>query len=582
MKTQMIVINRAGEKLDITDVVQKVTIQGDYTQGARKLECSYLGSSIDANFPIANIQEFNFMYFYQDNKLVFMGTIYEVSKNSGNNSMSFYAYDEGVITLKVKTSFNFMDKSVSTVMESIIKAFNVPCESYIKSDFKITKIFFNQSLYDIIMSTYTLLSKETGKKYMLEWTSEGKMRVVEKGIVTLDVAFEEGGNLIDTSYTINIDNVVNRVCIVDEFYNFVKEVREEESAKLYGYFTEAIKQGAGEDKTEEAKAMFKGPEKTCKLSGFGDYTCVTGRAVRVKDSFTGLVGLFYIDSDHHTWENGMYTIELGLNFQNIMNEMDKSEQDQKDKSEDQEGTTVTGGKEYPCEYTAYYPDGSALQGGYVDAQGNKLNPKNLTCAAPPEVKFGTKIQVKGTGTGRDGIVYKVTDRGGAIKIKPDGTYRIDLLMANKTEAYAFGRRQGTVVIGVDVVGKPGGGSATGGNQDIVKYAKTKLGTKYVWGATGPNVFDCSGLAQWCHKQVGINITRTSLDQSKSGKLVSKSQLLPGDLVFFKTTKAEVGHVGIYVGNGEMIHTSTPSKPCRYDKVFEGYYGERYVRARRFW
>ena len=293
--------------------------------------------------------------------------------------------------------------------------------------------------------------------------------------------------------------------------------------------------------------------------------------------------MFYIDSDVHSWENGVYSIELGLNFQNIMNEMDKSEQETKDKADQQEGTTVTGGKEYPCEYTAYYPDSSAMEGGYVDAQGNKLVPKNLTCAAPPEIKFGTKIQVKGTGTSRDNLVYKVTDRGGAIKIKPDGTYRIDLLMSNRTEANNFGRRKGTIVVGVDVVGKPGGGSSTGGNQTIVNAAKSKLGTLYLWGGTGQgNKYDCSGLSQYCHKQAGINIPRTSLEQSKSGKSVSKSQLLPGDLVFFKTTKAEVGHVGIYVGNGEMIHTSSTSKPCRYDKVFEGYYGPKFVRARRFW
>lgn len=583
MNTQMIVINNKGEKLDISDIVSKVTIKGDYTQGARRLDCSYLSSSMDNKFPIAEIQEFNFMYFYQDGNLVFMGTIYEISKDSSSNLMTFYAYDEGVRTLKVKTAYNFIDSTINNIMDSMIKTFDIPCESYVKSDMKITKIYFNQTLYDIIMSIYTLLSKETGKKYMLEWTAEGKMRVVEKGIITLNVAFEEGCNLINSNYTINIDNVVNRVVIVDEFYNFIKEVKDEESAKMYGYFTEAIKQSSGEDATEQAKSKLKGAEKTCKLSGFGDYTCITGRAVTVKDSYTGLKGLFYIDSDVHSWENGVYSIELGLNFQNIMNEMDKSEQEVKDKAEDQEGTTVTGGKEYPCEYTAYYPDSSAMEGGYVDAQGNKLVPKNLTCAAPPEIKFGTKIQVKGTGTSRDNLVYKVTDRGGAIKIKPDGTYRIDLLMSNRTEANNFGRRKGTIVVGVDVVGKPGGGgSSTGGNQEIVKYAKTKLGTDYVWGATGPKVFDCSGLAQWCHKQAGINITRTSLDQSKSGKSVSKSQLLPGDLVFFKTTKAEVGHVGIYVGNGEMIHTSSPDKPCRYDKVFEGWYGPKYVRARRFW
>lgn len=583
MNTKMIIINKDGEKLDVSDIVQKVTVKGDYTQGARRLDCSYLASSVDNQFIIAPIQPFDFMYFYQDDNLIFMGTIYEISKDSSGNLMTFYAYDEGVRSLKVKTAYNFIDKSINVIMDSMIKTYNIPCESYVKSDMKINKIYFNQTIYDIIMSIYTLLSKETGKKYMLEWTSEGKMKIVEKGIITLDVTFEEGNNLIDSTYTINIDNVVNRVVIVDEFYNFVKEIKDEETAKLYGYFSEYIKQSADQDATEEAKSKLKGAEKTCKLKGFGDYTCITGRAVTVKDSYTGLKGLFYIDSDVHSWENGLYTIELGLNFQNIMNELDKSEQETKDPADKQNGQTVTGGKEYPCEYTAYYPDSSAMEGGYLDAQGNKLNPKNLTCAAPTEIKFGTKIQVKGTNTAKDNLVYKVTDRGGAIKIKPDGTYRIDLLTANRTEANAFGRRKGTIVIDVEVISDGGSGTATGGNQAIVEAAKTKLGTQYLWGGTGQgNKWDCSGLSQYCHKQAGINIPRTSLEQSKGGKSVSKSDLKPGDLVFFKTTSAPVGHVGVYVGNGKMIHTSSTSKPCRYDDVFGSWYGPKYTNARRYW
>ena len=86
-------------------------------------------------------------------------------------------------------------------------------------------------------------------------------------------------------------------------------------------------------------------------------------------------------------------------------------------------------------------------------------------------------------------------------------------------------------------------SSSGGNQRLVELAKSKLGCKYVWGATGPNTFDCSGLTSWVHKQMGISIPRTSLDQSKSGKAVSKSDLQPGDLIFWKTTSAPVGHVG---------------------------------------
>ena len=82
--------------------------------------------------------------------------------------------------------------------------------------------------------------------------------------------------------------------------------------------------------------------------------------------------------------------------------------------------------------------------------------------------------------------------------------------------------------------------------------------------------------------MGISIPRTSLAQSNSGKPVSKSDLQVGDLVFFKTTSAPVGHVGIYVGNGQFIHAPNKSKPVKYDSLSSSYYSSRYVCARRYY
>ena len=354
LETKMIVKNKAGEELDVSQLVTSITIQGDYKQGARRLDCSYLASSKDNNIPVAEIKEYDSIYFYNENKLVFTGTIYELSKDSSTNEMTFYAYDNGIVLLKIKDTFNFNNVSITEIVNTIIKKYNIPCESFIKSDLKIDKIFFNQSLYDILMSIYTMLSKKTGKKYMIEWPNY-KMKIVEKGQVVLDYGFVESENLINSSYTINLDNIVNRVIIVDENYNYVKEVRDEESMKLYATFQDAIKQSEGEDATELAKSRLQGVERKCTLSGFGDYTCITGRAVKVKDSYTGLVGLFYIDADTHKWENGVYTIDLELNFQNLMNEVDKSEVETENtssiSSSGKPSTTVTGGKKVYAEYT---------------------------------------------------------------------------------------------------------------------------------------------------------------------------------------------------------------------------------------
>ncbi len=93
----------------------------------------------------------------------------------------------------------------------------------------------------------------------------------------------------------------------------------------------------------------------------------------------------------------------------------------------------------------------------------------------------------------------------------------------------------------------------------VSYAHQKLGSPYVWGATGPNAFDCSGLIQAAYRAAGVSLPRTTYSQIAVGRRVSRSELLPGDLVFFY---AGISHVGIYVGNGRMIHAPNPSAPVR--------------------
>ena len=418
------------------------------------------------------------------------------------------------------------------------------------------------------------------------YTKGDKFYSSEKGNVKLKLAFEEGKNILSSNFKESISDMVNKVIIVDENGNKKSEVKNDDWLNTYGLFQEVYKQEENKDANLEAKAMLNGITQSCSLTGFGDTTCITGYGVQVKDTHTGLVGLFYIDSDSHSWQGGNYTIDLELNFKNIMNEVSVGEDEKEEttsSSSNDTATTVTGGKEVDAEYTAYYPANNSMQGGLYDAQGNKLDPSKLTCAAPKDIAFGTKIQVKGTGTNRDGLVYKVTDRGGAIKVE-NGVYKIDLLMATKEECLNFGRRKGKAIIGVETTTTITGGtsSASGTGAKLVELAKSKLGCKYVWGATGPNTFDCSGLMLWCHKQLGITIPRTSLAQSKSGKSVSKSDLQVGDLIFWKTTSAEVGHVGMYVGNNQFIHAPNKSKPVKYDSLDNSYYKSRYVRARRYY
>lgn len=119
------------------------------------------------------------------------------------------------------------------------------------------------------------------------------------------------------------------------------------------------------------------------------------------------------------------------------------------------------------------------------------------------------------------------------------------------------------------------------SNSVISIAKKQLGKPYVYGSAGPNAFDCSGFTTFVFKQIGIKLPRTSASQSQFGKPVQKSNLQPGDLLFFNTTGAGVSHVGIYIGNGKFIHSATSINPgIVINDLNSSYYLRTYVSARR--
>lgn len=104
------------------------------------------------------------------------------------------------------------------------------------------------------------------------------------------------------------------------------------------------------------------------------------------------------------------------------------------------------------------------------------------------------------------------------------------------------------------------GASNGTGQAALSAAETKIGAPYVWGATGPDAFDCSGLTSWAYKQAGVDIPRTSEQQAAAGTPVDINDLQPGDLVTFYEGAS---HVGIYAGDGQILHASTEGVPVGY-------------------
>ena len=111
---------------------------------------------------------------------------------------------------------------------------------------------------------------------------------------------------------------------------------------------------------------------------------------------------------------------------------------------------------------------------------------------------------------------------------------------------------------------------------VVGVAMAELGKAYVWGAAGPDVFDCSGLVVYAYGAMGVSLPHSSYSLWNAGVYVSQDQLQPGDLVFFDG----LGHVGIYIGGGQFIHAPHTGDVVKISSLNEGWYAATYVGARR--
>ncbi|MDH2389487.1 NlpC/P60 family protein [Streptomyces sp. HNM0663] len=127
--------------------------------------------------------------------------------------------------------------------------------------------------------------------------------------------------------------------------------------------------------------------------------------------------------------------------------------------------------------------------------------------------------------------------------------------------------------GADSGTESGAGTTSGGDADadyaakadkVLDFARAQLGKPYVWGASGPSSYDCSGLTQAAWRAAGVSLPRTTWDQVEVGKRVATEDLLPGDLVFFYD---DISHVGIYIGDGMMIHAPKPGTNVREESIY---------------
>lgn len=118
-------------------------------------------------------------------------------------------------------------------------------------------------------------------------------------------------------------------------------------------------------------------------------------------------------------------------------------------------------------------------------------------------------------------------------------------------------------------------------KEVVYAARQQLGLPYIWGGEDPNRgFDCSGLIKYTFEEFNVELPHRADLQFNYGTPVSRNDLQPGDIVFFRTGGYPIGHVGIYAGNGNFIHAPRRGRPVTLESMNSSYYRQRFVGARR--
>ncbi len=167
-----------------------------------------------------------------------------------------------------------------------------------------------------------------------------------------------------------------------------------------------------------------------------------------------------------------------------------------------------------------------------------------------------------------------------VRVTTDGE-RVDITgVAGNWYQVKAGGKTGYIRSDLIVLNRDGLAALTIGEQ-VVELAKEYLGYSYVWAGASPSTgFDCSGFVSYIFKTMGYQTNRTAADIYKNGYYVEKDSLQIGDAVFFGSSSNYIGHIGIYIGDGEFIHSSSGCGYVTISGLDENYYSRRYVGARR--
>lgn len=312
-----------GTTANITSLCRTITWSGDWRNAARTLSFSPVVSGLDKNLPRAPTELGGSAQFWHEGTLLMDAYSLERTRDSLANAIDVTAFDRGLYLTRNSKIFRVEEETPEAVTASLCGEFGIPVGNLAATGIPITRNFLGVSLYKIIMTMYSLAADQTGKKYRVRF-SGSQLEVVEMGISESSILLKPGSNLLVCTTAESASQMTNSVAIYDDNCNLLSTEEDGEAVSLYGLMQEAIRASAYEDPAAHAKQIIRerGLQTDITVQALGSLKLVTGNTVALQEPVTGVYGKFWIISDAHTWQRGIYRTRLTLSLDALMDEQE--------------------------------------------------------------------------------------------------------------------------------------------------------------------------------------------------------------------------------------------------------------------
>lgn len=254
-----------------------------------------------------------------NNQLLFLGTVVSRSASESGGTVEITAYDRGLYLSNNDGTYQFRSTAPETAVGQLCRDQGIPVGRLAATGVLIDRKFTGVPLWKIVTTLYTKAAEQNGKRYMARFEG-GSLSVLERTESSASLVIRGRSNLRGARTVESIAEMRNSVAIYDSRGTLLQVISDEASRQMYGQMQQHLVQRDGEDAQKEAQAILQdnGVSQSVSVDCSGDVRAITGETVMVEDNAAGLAGLFWIDGDTHTWQNGDYVVRLTLNCRNVM------------------------------------------------------------------------------------------------------------------------------------------------------------------------------------------------------------------------------------------------------------------------